>query len=154
MAVASGPDDAGLMQGTIVCGVTAAPEARAAAQLADALAARLGLRLVLAHVAAGHRDDPDAQARLEALADDLGSGPELRLVHGSRVDALARVAADEGADVIVLGSQPHGARGRRLRCSLARQLEAVQAVPVLIAPPATRDRSGSRLRLAETSAQR
>lgn len=142
------------MQGTIVCGVTATPEARAAAQLAAALAARLGLRLVLVYVVDAHRGDAHGEASLEALAGALATEAELRIVPGNRVDALARVAADEGADVIVLGARAHGARGRSLHCSLASELEAAQAVPVLIAPPATRARSGRRLGLAETSVQR
>jgi hypothetical protein len=56
--------------------------------------------------------------------------------------------------VIVLGSRPRGARGRQLRCTLARELEAATTVPVLIAPPATRARSGRRLALAEPVAHR
>jgi len=42
-----------LMAGAILCGVTDSREGRDAAQLADALSARLGLRLVLAHVVDG-----------------------------------------------------------------------------------------------------
>lgn len=142
------------MEGTIVCGVTPAPEARAAAQLAGALAGRLGLRLVLAHVVGARGDDAHAEATLEALARSFAPAAALRIVHGNRVDALAQVAADEGADAIVLGARAHGARGRQLRCSLARSLEAAQSVPVLIAPPATRARSARRLALAETVEQR
>lgn len=141
------------MQGTIVCGVTPAREARAAAQLADALATRLGVRLVLVHVVETQRDDTEAEASVEALARALESAADVRIVHGNRVDALACVAADEGADLIVLGARAHSALGR-LRCPLARQLEAAQPVPVVIAPPATRARSTHRLRLAETPAHR
>jgi nucleotide-binding universal stress UspA family protein len=156
------------MHGTIVCGVTGAPEGRAAAQLAAAVANRLGLRLVLVHVvaAAGSRP-PDAttehehlleygvvEAALDAIALDHAGAVETRIVAGNRVDALVQVAAEEGADVIVVGSRPRGARGRQLRCSLARELEAAQSVPVLIAPPATRKRSARRLALAEAPAGR
>src|SRR5690242_18045092 len=119
------------MHGTIVCGVAAGPESRAAAQLAAALAARLDLRLVLAHVAADGRDAP----ALATIAGELGTAAETRLVRGSRVDGLAQVAAEEGADLIVLGSRARGARARQLRCSLAQELEAATVVPVLIAPP-------------------
>lgn len=135
------------MQGTVVCGITDSAESRAAAQLAEALAARLTLRLVLVHVVDRRRDDLLDGASLETLAPDA----ELRIVHGNRVDALARVSADEGADMIILGSTAHG---RSLRCPLARELEAAQPVPVLVAPPATRPRSARRLRLAETAARR
>ena len=151
MALATGRVDADAVHGTIVCGVTHAPEARAAAQLAGALAARLELRVVLVHVADPHRADADVLAALEEVAQALGGDVELRIVRGNRVDELARVAAEEGADAIVLGGRARGSRGRQVRCTLARQLEAGQSVPVLIAPPATRARSGRRLGLAEAS---
>jgi nucleotide-binding universal stress UspA family protein len=145
------------MNGTIVCGVIDAPEGRAAVQLAGALAARLDLRLVLVHVAANsaaevERGSGTAASALAAV--ETSDAVEVRVVTGNRVDAIARVAAEEGADLIVVGSRPRGARGRQLRCSLARELEAAQSVPVLIAPPATRRRSGRRLALAEAAAGR
>jgi nucleotide-binding universal stress UspA family protein len=132
------------MYGTIVCGITETPEARAAAQLAAALAGRLGLRLVLVHVSIRAGSEP----AIVELASELGGHVEARIVSGNRADGLASVAADEGADVIVLGSRPRGARGRQLCCTLARELEAVTDVPVLIAPPGTRERSARRLALA------
>jgi len=133
------------MYGTIVCGFTETPEARAAAQLAAALAGRLGLRLVLVHVSFRH----GAERAIAELASELGDHVEARVVSGNRADGIASVAADEGADVIVLGSRPRGALGRQLCCALARELEAVTDVPVLIAPPGTRARSSRRLALAE-----
>ncbi len=159
------------MRGTIVCGVSNGVESRAAVQLAGALAARIGLRLVLVHIVtetqprpfdAASPDlepdqraaDPAGTATLEAIARELCDEVEIRLLSGNRVDGLARAAAEEGADAIVLGSRPRGARGRQLRCTLARQLEAAQNVPVLIAPPATRKRNGRRLALAEAHSAR
>jgi nucleotide-binding universal stress UspA family protein len=91
---------------------------------------------------------------LEATGLDRDYEVESRVIVGSRVDVLAEVAADEGADLIVLGSRPRGARGRQLRCSLAVELEAAQAVPVLIAPPASRQRSTRRLALAHAAGER
>ena len=137
-------DHATTMYGTVVCGFAETPEGRAAAQLAAALAGRLGLRLVLVHVSFH-----GAGRAIGDLASELGDHVEARVVSGSRAAGLASVAADEGADVIVLGSRPRGARGRQLCCTLARELEAVTDVPVLIAPPATRRRSSRRLALAE-----
>ncbi len=145
------------MNGTIVCGVVDAAEGRAAAQLAGALAARLDLRLVLVHVAADSAAEVErgrGTAAPALAAADTSDTVEVRVVQGNRVDALTRVAAEEGADLIVVGSRPRGARGRQLRCSFARELEAAQSVPVLIAPPATRRRSGRRLALAEAAAGR
>jgi nucleotide-binding universal stress UspA family protein len=146
-----------VMNGTIVCGVVDAPEGRAAAQLAGALAARLGLRVVLVHVVAGSAPETErGRETVESVLDavDRSDSVELRVVAGNRVDALTRIAAEEGADLIVVGSRPRGARARQLRCSLARELEAAQAVPVLIAPPGTRRRSRRRLALAEAAAGR
>ena len=147
------------MNGTVVCGVTGTAEGQAAAELAGALASRLALRLVLVHALPsrhrpldgdGLRERHEAEAMLRSVADRVGD-PETRVVAGPRVDVLAQVAADEGADVIVVGSRPRGARSGQILCSLARELEAIQTVPVVIAPPATRRRSARRLALAVTT---
>jgi nucleotide-binding universal stress UspA family protein len=143
-----------VMAGTILCGVTDSPEGRDAAQLADALSARLGLRLVLAHVVDGVpvaaeesltalQGRKGGERLLRAIAHELGPDQELdlRLAHGDRSERLAQFAAEEGADLIVVGSRPKGLRGRKLRCTLARELEAATPIPVLIAPPQTRKRS-------------
>jgi nucleotide-binding universal stress UspA family protein len=124
------------MGGTIVCGVTGTAAARDASELAAALAARLGLRLVLVHVS------PDGEADAPAGAEDV------RVIRGRPAQALAEVAAEEGADVIVLGSRAAGLGRRLLRSGLARELEAATPVPVLVAPPSTRARSGHRLAVA------
>jgi len=79
---------------------------------------------------------------------------ERRIEYGEGAELLALVAAEEGADLIVIGSSTRGFRGRQLRCSLARELEAMTSVPVLIAPPQTRNRSEQRLAVAEVSAAR
>ena len=154
------------MAGTILCGVSDSPEGRAAAEVADELSGRLGLRLVLAHVVDGIRVVGDEESLtavqgrlggerlLRAIARDLGAGLgagrefELRLVHGPRAERLAQLAGEEGADLIVIGSRPMGLRGRRLRWKLARELEAATPVPVLVAPPQSRKRQDRRL--AET----
>jgi nucleotide-binding universal stress UspA family protein len=144
------------MGGTIICGVTEAMDGRSAAELAHALGARLGLRLVLVHVVDGlpaggaesltsRQRQTGAERTLNDLARDVGNGTEKRVVLGDRAEALARVAAEEGADLIVLGSRAAGIGNRKLRCTLARELEAATPVPVLVAPPATRTRSDHRL---------
>jgi nucleotide-binding universal stress UspA family protein len=155
------------MGGTILCGITDSAEGRAAAQLAGALSKRLGLRLVLAHVVDGVTVEAlqgvtgqeilrgTELAMAEIAADlDAGSGTESRLVVGERAERLAQIGAEEGADLIVIGSRTHGLRGRHFRSTLARELEAVTPVPVLIAPPQTRPRTERRLALAGASAAR
>lgn len=147
------------MNGTIVCGVTESPDGRSAAQLAHALGQRLDLRLVLVHVVDGVPDGTEeslsarqrrsgAEHMLDEIARDTGEDTEKRIVLGDRAEALARVAADEGADMIVLGSRSTGLGGRKLRSSLAREIEATTPVPVLVTPPSTRRRTDHRLAVA------
>ena len=153
------------MGGTIICGVNEAPDGRTAAELARALGARLGLRLVLVHVvdglpAGGHESltarqrQTGAETILNAIAREIGNGTEKRIMLGDRAEALAQVAAEEGADLIVLGSRPAGLGSRKLRCTLARELEATTPVPVLVAPPTTRKRSDHRLSVASGASTR
>jgi len=146
--------------GTILCGVTDTPEGRGAAQLAGALAERLGSRLVLANAV----DDgpPGADERYAAVAMVLTElaavlpprEVELRVQYGDRAELLAQIAAEEGADLIVLGSRARGLRGRQLGCTLARELEAATPAPVLVAPPQTRRRAERRLAVAVDAASR
>ena len=147
------------MGGTIVCGVSETADGRAAAELAGALGARLGLRLVLVSVLDGlpasARDSVTGRQRqagvermLLETARSIGDGAEARVMHGQRAEALARVAAEEGADVIVVGSRRAGLGSGKLRSTLARELEALTPVPVLVVPPATRKRSERRLAAA------
>jgi nucleotide-binding universal stress UspA family protein len=153
------------MSGTIVCGVTESSEGRSAAELAHALGLRLGLRTVLVHVVDGVPAGTDesltvrqrqsgAERTLNEIAHEIGNGTEKRVVLGARAEALARVAAEEGADLIVLGSRSSGLGSRKLRCTLARELEATTPVPVLVAPPSTRKRSDYRLSVAADSGGR
>jgi nucleotide-binding universal stress UspA family protein len=127
------------MGGTIVCDVTDPLPGRSAAEFAAALGTRLGLRLVLVHVGV------DEDRTLETVARAFGREAETRVAVGDHAEALARVAAEEGADLIVVGGRPAGLGGRNLRWTLARELEAATPVPVLVAPPSTRKRSDRRL---------
>jgi len=147
------------MGGTVVCGVTETPDGRSAADLAHALGMRLGLRLVLVHVVEGVRPgthdsltsrqrQEGAERLLNGIALEIGAGTEQRTLLGDRADALAQVAAEEGADLIVIGSRPTGLGNRKLSCTLARELEAVTPIPVVLAPPTTRKRSDHRLEVA------
>lgn len=148
-----------MMGGTIVCGVSETADGRAAAELASALGARLGLRLVLVSVLDGvprgteesltaRQRQSGAERTLQEIAREAGDAAETRVVHGQRAETLAQVAAEEGADLIVVGSRSSGLGSRKLRSTLARELEAVTPVPVLVAPPSTRKRSEQRLAMA------
>jgi len=152
-----------MSRGTVVCGVTETPDGRSAAELAGALGTRLGLRLVLVHVVDGvppgtheslsaRQRQTGAERALDEIARQLGNGTERRIMVGSRAEALAQVAAEEGADLVVLGSRPAGFGNRKLRSTLARELEAVTPIPVVVAPPATRKRAEQRLAVAAGAA--
>ena len=134
----------------MVCDVTDPVSGRGVAEFAGALGARLGLRLVLVSVVAGERPLTHARAAhaLEQLARELGHEAEMRVAAGDHAETLARVAAEEGADLVVVGARPAGLGGRNLRWTLARELEAATPVPVLVAPPSTRKRSDRRLAAA------
>jgi nucleotide-binding universal stress UspA family protein len=139
--------------GTVVCGVDETPEAHEAAGMAAALATRLGLRLVLAHVVADGRVDHVSAALAQLVVRLPGSDEvEVRVETGDRADLLGQIAAEEGADLIVLGSRPRRLRARWLRCRLARELETITPVPIVIAPPQTRRRSARRLAVATAPA--
>jgi nucleotide-binding universal stress UspA family protein len=153
------------MGGTIVCGVTEAVEARNAAEVASAFGARLGFRLVLVSVVegvpldaqdslSGRQRQSGAEQALAEIARDVGDGAETRVVLGQRAESLAQVAAEEGADLIVVGSRSAGLANRKVRSATARELEAVTPVPVLVAPPSTRRRSEARLASAASSGTR
>jgi nucleotide-binding universal stress UspA family protein len=145
--------------GTIVCGVTETPDGRSAAGLAGALGARLGLRLVLVHVVDGvppgthesltaRQRQAGAERILTEIAQEAGDGVERRVTIGNRAEGLARIAAEEGADLIVIGSRPTRFGNRKLRSTLARDLEAATPIPVVVAPPTTRSRANHRLAVA------
>ena len=151
------------MGGTLVCGVTETQDGRGAADLAHALGTRLGLRLVLVHVVDGapfgthesltaRQRQAGAEQILNEIALEIGVETEKRTMLGDRAEALAQVAAEEGADLIVIGSRPTGFGNRKLRCTLARELEAVTPIPVVLAPPTTRKRSDHRLAVAMRAA--
>ena len=144
------------MRGTIVCGVTDSEAGRSALALAAELSERLGLRLVLVHVADGiapldvngagsesvstPTDGKGAERLVARLAAEHGvaKSAEWRSAVGDPAALLGRIAAEEAADLIVVGSRTRGRLRRGLESRLARQLETETPVPVLIAPPQTR----------------
>lgn len=145
------------MRGTIVCWVDDTEEGRRALELAAELSERLGLRLVLVHVVEGiasldddgdesvtmMKDSREDAARLVArLAAEhgLADRAEQRSDVGDPATLLGQIAADEAADVILVGARSRG-RLRGFESRLADRLETATTVPVVIAPPRTRRRA-------------
>src|SRR3954470_3252161 len=150
------------MGGTIICDVTERTAGRSAAEFAGAFAARLDLRLVLVYVltsgpegsdesVAARQERTGAEQKLDQIARGVRHDAEVRLVVGEHAEAVARVAAEEGADLVVVGGRPAGLGRRNLCWTPARQLEAATPVPVLVAPPSTRKRTDRRLAVAEAN---
>ena len=140
------------MRGTLVCAVTEGEESADALALGAELSERLGLRLVLAHAVDGidgiGGDDESvtmkasrvgAERRLTRLADENGIADraERRVAVGEPAALLGQIAAEEGADVIIVGARARGWR-KRLESALAEELGTATPVPVLIAPPRPR----------------
>lgn len=140
------------MRGTLLCAVSDGEESADALELGAQLSDRLGLRLVLAHAVGGINGigDEDASVKMKgnregaerrlarlAEAHGLAERAERRVGVGEPAALLAQIAAEEAADLIVIGAPARGWR-KRLESRLADELGAETPVPVLIAPPRTR----------------
>ena len=137
------------MQGTILCWVNDTDHGRAALQAAADLSDRLKLRLVLAHVADGgdgasangnvvRTRRREGAARLVArLAAELGLSDraEHRSAVGDPAALLGQMAAEEAADLIVVGAPATERLRRASESRLAEQLGSATTVPVLLVPP-------------------
>jgi nucleotide-binding universal stress UspA family protein len=144
------------MRGTILCGVTDTDEGRQALATAVELAERLRLRLVLAHIAEGigpldagadggesvtmKGGREGAEHLLARLADEYTAAgrAERRVAVGDAPSLLGQIAAEEAADLIVVGARTRGRLRRGIESKLADELETETPVPVLIAPPRLR----------------
>jgi nucleotide-binding universal stress UspA family protein len=143
------------VRGTLVCGVNDSDDGRRALELAVVISERLGLRLVLAHISdgialvAGDGDGEEsvsmkanregAERLLARLTAEYGIADraEHRSGTGDAAALIGQIAAEEAADLIVVGSRPRGRLRRGLESRLAEQLASETPVPVLIAPPRT-----------------
>jgi nucleotide-binding universal stress UspA family protein len=121
--------------------------------MAVELSDRLGLRLVLAHARGGiealdadadgaesvsMRANREGGARVLArLAAEYGiaESSERRSGTGDAATLIGQIAAEEAADVIVVGARKRGRLRRRLESRLAEQLQGETPVPVLIEAP-------------------
>jgi nucleotide-binding universal stress UspA family protein len=115
--------------------------------VARTLSRDLNLRLVLAHVAPGFVADggdsltmSHARSGGDRLLERLDPGHDLhaerRVEVGDAPSALAQIAAEEAATLIVIGARRRVWRG--LRGVLAGELAASAPCPVVIVPPPLR----------------
>ena len=120
----------GRLNGTIVCVIESLDGADAALGVARWLAERFDARMVLVSV----HDRTGA----DEVIDE-----ERRVAAGDPAEAVARIAAEEAADLIVVGAR-RGLRGGALRSLLAGDLAATAPCPVVVAPPRMHGSVGSR----------
>ena len=136
------------MVGTIVCAVDDSAEAAEALRAAARLSRDAGLRLVVVHVedttGAGSDVRRSAEERSQLLlhrllrAQGLNGGVDKRIELGDPVHEVARVATEEAADVIVLGSRRrHWRPGGRIS-KFTADLTATADCPVMVVPPQSR----------------
>ena len=140
-----------MTSGTFVCGVTetgraprrrrARARARGAARApARACARRDGVPPGTQESLTARQRQAEAARALDEIARDIGDATETRIVLGYRAEALAQVAAEEGADLIVIGSRPCGIRQSQPALHARAGARGRDPVPVVVAPPSTRRR--------------
>ena len=126
--------------GTIVCALDDSPEADEALRAALRLSRDAGLRLVVVHVEKRTTVTGAAEERGRHLLDQLlarqglNGGVERRVEVGERANELARVAAEEAASMIVLGSRSRRWWRKPPASRLASDLAATAACPVVVVP--------------------
>jgi nucleotide-binding universal stress UspA family protein len=141
------------MNGSIVCGIDGSEESRSALRLAGALAERLGLRLMMAHVSAeavfaGGSEPQEPVAMLtpelsrvgEQLLERVAEAEQVpfaerRVLHGLPAERLADLADEEAAYLIVVGSRGRGAFRRAFLGSVSSDVIGLARRPVLVVPP-------------------
>jgi nucleotide-binding universal stress UspA family protein len=146
------------VNGTIVCTVDDSEGVDAAVRAALRIAERFDARILLVSIAAGDglapgtEDGESAGRRLERIVARHGlPEEEHRVAVGDPVESVTVIAAEEAADLIVVGAR-RGLLGRSFRSSLASELAATAPCPVVVAPPEAADAAPARPSLARPPA--
>jgi K+-sensing histidine kinase KdpD len=131
--------------GTIVSAVNESAGAAEALRAASRLARRLDMRLVAVHVVEDAPLSPAARREARAggmrlvdrvLAEQGVTAADRRVAMGDPAEQIGRIAGEERAELVVVGSTPNGRRPRPpLRSRLATELPRVTLVPVVVVPP-------------------
>jgi len=130
---------------TLVCAVNETTGASEALRTASRLSERLGMRLVAVHVLEDVPLSPTArrEARIggmrlidRMLAEQGVWGADSRVAIGDPAEHIGRVAGEEQAELVLIGSKANDRRPRPpLRSRLATELPQRTPVPVVVVPP-------------------
>ena|SRR5690242_4825025 len=136
---------------TILCAVDESTGAAEAVAVATSLSAQLGLRLVLAHVVTSYSPSNDrgvgCQPALVAGAQllervarkhGLDDRADRRAEAGDLVSELSRIAGEEAAVLILVGSSGVYRRRRFVLGRLSADLASTAPCPVVFVPPRPR----------------
>lgn len=144
--------------GTIMCAVNETMGAAEALRAASHLAERLGMRLVAVHVVEDVPLSPAARREARAggmrlvdrvLAEQGVRIADRRVAFGEPAEHIARIAGEERAELVVVGSKAHGRQSRPpLRSRLATELPGMMSVPVVVVPPQLGERGSAVARRA------
>jgi len=134
--------------GTIICAVNETQGAAEALRTAAHLGRRLNMRLVAVHVVEDVPMSPAARREARAggvrlvdrvLAEQGAWTAGRRIASGDPGKEIARIAGEERAELVVVGSKPHGRQARPpLRSRVATELAQLSPVPVVVVPPGVR----------------
>jgi len=149
--------------GTIVCAVNGTTGAAEALRAASRLSGRLRLRLVAVHVIEDVPLSPAARREARAggirlvdrlLAEHGVAIADRRVAIGDPAEHIGRIAAEERAELVIVGSKPNSRQPRPpLRSRLSTELPRMTSVPVLVVPPQHGEPGSARTRRdAEPSA--
>lgn len=138
---------------TIVLALDGSEESRQAVPLATELARQDGARLVIAHVEQdvvgkgggpilATEDEIQAHIRKQAeelSADGIETSVEMRTIMlGGPAHAIAEIADEANADLIIVGTRGHSAAAGLFLGSVTQRLLHIARCPVLVAPPTDR----------------
>jgi nucleotide-binding universal stress UspA family protein len=137
---------------TIVWASDGSQNADQALSVANALAREQSASLVVVHIVqryatetglAVYADEPDVKTKLEQVVEQLGADgvdTSLRIVDHvgpQPANAIAKIAREVHADLIVMGTRGYGKIGGLLLGSVTLRLLHVAPCPVLSVPPAS-----------------
>lgn len=133
---------------TIICAVNETQGAGEALRTAAHLARRLNMRLVAVYVVENVPMSPAARREARAgglrlldrvLAEQEAWTADRRVSSGDPAEEIARIAGEERAELVVVGSKPNGRQVRPpLRSRVATELPRISPIPVMVVPPGMR----------------